>query len=85
MCLAAFLQLEMQRQPPFAMQRPAFRSVRVRCAAPRGDADFDASEKNVVRAVGDLSHNDTVHNRHVYARRGGRSGMIDARKPKASR
>ena len=71
-CFHAPLGFDVQRQAPLAVERFARRSIGT--SALHGKAGlFGAAQKDIVRAVGHLLHNDPVDRRHLDARsRGGR-------------
>jgi len=79
------LGFDVQRQAPFAVERPAL--PRIWCGALHDEARlFGARQKDVVRAVGDLLHDDPVDYRHLDAcRAGGRSADAGRQKRASQR
>ena len=69
-CFPAPLGFDVQRQAPLAVERFARRSIGT--SALHGKAGlFGTAQKDIVRAVGHLLHNDPVDRRHLDARRRG--------------
>src|SRR6516165_2741562 len=72
------MRLDVQRQPPFAAQGAALRSVR-HARAPDGETGgFGRAQKDVVVTVGDLPHDDLIDGRHVDPHRRGSRRPGDA-------